>query len=95
MAFIVGELSSLCGWFCAKGRRVRGSLGRGDCVKESRSLYGFFSCFGGSGERDQEDKWITRLVSADEPSPLFAQSAGFAGFPRFWANSVCWVEGLK
>lgn len=49
----------------------------------------------GGRERDQEDKWITRLVSADEPSPLFAQSAGFAGFPRFWANSVCWVEGLK
>lgn len=55
----------------------------------------FLLLWGGGGERDQEDKWITRLVSADEPSPLFAQSAGFAGFPRFWANSVCWVEGLK
>lgn len=63
--------------------------------KNQEVCTGVSLALGWGGERDQEDKWITRLVSADEPSPLFAQSAGFAGFPRFWANSVCWVEGLK
>lgn len=51
-------------------------------MQETRSLYGCFSCFGGR-ERDQEDKWITRLVSADEPSPLLRKVLVSLGFPGF------------
>lgn len=82
MAFIVGEFSSLCGWFCAKGRRVRGSLGRGDCVQESRGLYGCFSCFGG-GRETRKTNGLRVLCLQTSPALSLRKVLVSLGFPGF------------
>lgn len=68
---------------CKGKTRKRQAWVGGIVCKNQEVCTGVSLAFGGSGERDQEDKWITRLVSADEPSPSLRKVLVSLGFPGF------------